>query len=311
VSLKSVLKPWLRPLPQWAAVGIVPPQQAISVSLDWNGRSVDATANHTIASLRPLAVAIGFSDVCAIPSRATLVYRDNVTSSAIGHVALRHSTARVVAGMPIGIFDVDGADQRCLNWPQRPWNVWLQSRAIRRNKNPHNFQMTPSAVLQLMTFYICPRPVVLVTVSAPAHSNIFPMDLIGALANSCFTLALRSTSVSVPAMIESGRFAISGIGAEHKDAVYKLGEHHKRAFADWEALPFSIAPTETFGIPAVASALWIRELAVQHSEQIGSHTFFVCRVVSERELSRGPQLHHTAGFHQEFRRRKGRAFAWA
>jgi flavin reductase (DIM6/NTAB) family NADH-FMN oxidoreductase RutF len=256
-------------------------------------------------------VAIGFSDVSVIPPLATLVYRDSATGRAIGHVFLKHTAARADAGMTIGIFDVYGADQRCLNWPQRPWNVWLQSRAIQRNRNPHNFQMTPSAVQQLMTFYICPRPVVLVSVSTPAHSNIFPMDLIGPLANACFTFALRNTSVSVPAMIESGCFAISGIGAEHKDAVYKLGEHHKRAFADWEALPFSIAPTGTFGIPAVASAVWIKELAVQYCEQIGSHTFFVCRVVSERELSREPQLHHTAGFHQEFRRRKGKAFALA
>lgn len=112
-------------------------------------------------------------------------------------------------------------------------------------------------------------------------------------------------------MVESRRFAISGIGAEHKGAVYKLGEHHKGAFADWRALPFPTIPTETFGIPAVASALWIRELSVQHSEQIGSHTFFVCRVVSELQLSGGSQLHHTAGFHQEFRRRRGIPFAMA
>jgi flavin reductase (DIM6/NTAB) family NADH-FMN oxidoreductase RutF len=311
MSLKSALRPWLRPLPQWAAVGIEPPQQAISVSLDWSGHSIDATANHTIASLKPLVVAIGVSDLAARPSKATLVYRDRQTGKEIGHIALTHATDRSVAGTPIGIFGVDGANHRCLGWPQRSWNAWLQARAMRRNKDPHNFQMAPKAVRQLMTFYICPRPVVLVSVSGASHSNIFPMDLIGPLAKSCFTFALRNTSVSVPAMVEARRFAISGIGAEHKDAVYKLGEHHKRAFADWDALLFPMTPTEMFGIPAVASALRIRELVVQHSEEIGSHTFFVCRVVSERELSRGRQLHHTAGFHQEFRRRRGVPFAMA
>lgn len=311
MSLKSALRPWLRPLPQWAAVGIVPPQQAISVSLDWNGHSIDVTTNQTIASLRPLAVAIGSSAMSVVPSRAALAIRDSATGRAIGQINLRHSLRRTIDGIPIEIFDVDGADQWCLAWPQRPWNAWLQSRAIRRNKNPHNFQMTPEAVQQLMTFYICPRPVVLVTVSGNRHSNIFPMDLIGPLVESFFTFALRNTSVSVPVMIETGRFAISGIAADQKDTVYKLGEHHKREFADWSALPFAMTSTKTYGIPAVANALFIKELAVQHSEQIGSHTFFVCRVVSERRQSDRPQLHHTAGFHQEFRKRQGRPFASA
>lgn len=304
MSLKSAVKPWLRPLPQWAAVGIEHPQQAISVSLEWSGYSGDATTNHTIASLRPLAVAIGLSDLPTTPAQATLAYRDAETGKEIGYVHLCHSADRSVAGTPIGFYNIDRADQRCLHWPQRPLNAWLQSRAIRRNSNPHNFQMTPQAVQQLMTFYICPRPVVLVSVLEATHSNIFPMDLIGPLASSSFTLALRSTSVSVRTIVASRRLAISGIGAEHKNAVYKLGDHHKRAFADWNSLPFPMTPSDTFGIPAVASALWIRELAIQHSEEIGSHTFFVCRIVTERQLSRGPQLHHTAGFHQEFRRRK-------
>ena len=308
MSLKSGIKPWLRPLPQWAAVGIECPQPAISVLLNWNGQFVDVTANHTIASLRPLRVAIGLSDLPVTPARATLVYRDTKVGEEIGYISVSHSTSRSVAGARIGFYDVDRADHRCLRWPQRPWNAWLQSRAIRRNKNPHNFQMTPQAVQQLMTFYICPRPVVLVSVQEASHSNIFPMDLIGPLANYCFTLALRSSSVSVATMLESRRVAISGIGAEHKDAVYKLGEYHKRAFADWNILPFPTTPTETFGIPAVAQALWIRELAIQHGEEIGSHTFFVCHAVTERQLSSGPQLHHTAGFHQEFRRRNGMPF---
>src|SRR5690348_12400964 len=59
MSLKAAVKPWLRPLPQWAAVGILPPQEAISVSLEWAGHTRDATQNHTIASLKPLAVAVG------------------------------------------------------------------------------------------------------------------------------------------------------------------------------------------------------------------------------------------------------------
>jgi hypothetical protein len=109
-------------------------------------------------------------------------------------------------------------------------------------------------------------------------------------------------------MAAARRVAISGIGAEHKNAVYRLGEHHKKEFADWSSLGFPTQLTPVFGIPAIASALRIRELAIEHSEPIGSHMFFVCRTVSDRHMSVGPQLHHTAGFHQEFRRLHGDPF---
>lgn len=295
----------MRPLPQWSAIGLAPPQNVVSVSLEWLGHSVDATQNHTIASLRPLAVAIGISEPV---SKATLIYRDRAAKFELGRIALTHSFKRSVSGNPIGVFNVERADHCCLPWPQRPWNAWLQARAMRRNTNPHNFQMAPTAVQQLMTFYICPRPVVLVSVCEPTHSNIFPMDLIGPLAGDCSTLALRNTSISVPTMVQARRVALSGIPADLKNVAYKLGEHHKRGFADWDSLPFPVIPSETFRIPALASALWVRELSVLSSEEIGSHTFFVCRIASEHQGTPGPQLHHTAGFHHEFRRRKGMPF---
>lgn len=306
--LKSVAKRILGPLPQWAPVAIVAPQRDVSVSLDWSGRSVDVTENHTVASLKPLTLAIGLGDGVGDVKTARLIYRDNNSGRAVGHVDVRLSTVRSIAETAIGLFEVIGASQRCLSWPRRDWNAWLQARAIRRNRNPHNFQMVPAAVQQLMTIYICPRPVVLVSVSEAAHSNIFPMDLIGPLGPACFTLALRNTSISVPIMVAARRMAISGIGAEYKEAVYKLGEHHKKEFADWSTLNFATRSTPTFGIPAIASALRIRELAVEHSEEIGSHTFFVCRIVSDSQPTSGTQLHHVAGFYQEFRRRRGAPF---
>ena len=54
----------------------------------------------------------------------------------------------------------------------------------------------------------------------------------------------------------------------------------------------------------MAAALRIRELAIVHSQEIGSHTLFLCRIVSDEQLAEGTQLHHTAGFHQAYRRRQ-------
>jgi flavin reductase (DIM6/NTAB) family NADH-FMN oxidoreductase RutF len=309
VSLRTMAKAVLRPLPQWAPVGIIPPQPAISVSLLWNGKAADVTENHTVASLKPLTVAIGLDATMHDLTSGTLAFVDAAIRKPIGSLQISRVAVRNTGGAQIGLFRIVEADHRCLPWPQRPWNAMLQARAIQRYKKPHNFYMPPAAVQQLMIFYICPRPVVLVSVSEGSHSNLFPMDLIGPLANGYFTLALRNTSVSVPTMVKARQLAISGMPTEHKNVVYKLGEHHKKQFVAWDELPFPVVLTEQLKLPAIGSALWIRELCVEDSETIGSHMFFTCRVVSEHRLSSGLQLHHTAGFHQEFRRRRGNPFA--
>lgn len=309
MSIRSITKAVLRPLPQWASVGISHPQQAISVWLVWNGKSVDVTRKHSVASLQPLTVAIGLDAEMEGVVSGTLEFIDVTTGEKIGSMLIGHVAARSAGETTIGLFRIVHADHRCLQWPRRSWNAMLQARAIRSYRKPHNFYMPPPDVQQLMVLYICPRPVVLVSVSEETHSNIFPMDLIGPLGDGLFALALRNTSVSVPTMVSARRIVISGMRAEHKDIVYKLGEHHKREFITWDGLQLPIVATEKFKLPAIGSALWIRELLVDTSEAIGSHTFFACRIVSERQLSTELQLHHTAGFHQEFRRKRGTPFA--
>jgi flavin reductase (DIM6/NTAB) family NADH-FMN oxidoreductase RutF len=175
-----------------------------------------------------------------------------------------------------------------------------------KNSSSHHSAMEPAAVQQLMIAYLCPRPVVLVSVGAPGHENIFPMDLIGPLERSgFFSLALRSTNVSMPVMREVRRVALSNMPATMKTVVYKLSEHHKQPLLDWNALPFPVRPSREFAIPAVAEALRIQELTIVHSQEIGSHTFFLCRITSDENLAEGAQLHHTGGFHQAYRRRQG------
>lgn len=73
--------------------------------------------------------------------------------------------------------------------------------------------------------------------------------------------------------------------------------------------PSPVRPSQTFEIPVVTAALRVQELAIEHSQEIGSHVFFLCRVVSGENLAESDQLHHTAGFHQAYRRRRGTPFA--
>ena len=302
---KDRIRPFLRALPQWSTVAVAPGQQMVTASLHGDGKSVDVTADHTVASLVPLMIATSLD----AGQRPVLEYRDSATGKLLGVLRLTRSASVAVEKTSITLYYVTAGEHRCLGWPLRPWNTRLQNRLMLKNRAPHHFSPEPAAVQQLMIAYLCPRPVVLVSVDTPGHRNIFPMDLIGPLVQSgLFSLALRSTSASVSAMREVRRVALSSIPATMKSEVYKLAKHHKQPLADWSALPFPARPSQEFGIPVVTAALRIQELNIVHSQEIGSHTLFLGRVVSDENIANGAQLHHTAGFHQAYRLRRGKPF---
>ena len=303
--LKQWLRPLVSPLPQWSTVAITPPSDVVTATLCWDGKSEDVTRDHTVAALKPLVVATSVE----AGQHPLLEYRDRATGALLGVLHLTRMASLAVEEKSIALYHVTAGEHHCLGWPRRPWNQWLQNRSMLKANASHPALMEPAAVQQLMIAYLCPRPVVLVSVGAPAHRNIFPMDLIGPLERSgLFSLALRSTNVSETVMREVRQVALSGMPAPMKPIVYRLSEYHKRALMDWGALPFPVRPSPQFGIPAVAEALRVQELSIVHSEQIGSHTFFLGRFVSDETWSNGVQLHHTAGFHQAYRSRRGSPF---
>ena len=303
---KDWIRPFVRPLPQWSTVAIAPSSRSVTATLHGGDTSVDVTTDHTVASLKPLVIATSID----AGDRPLLEYTDSTTQKVLGVLHLVRMAPITTEEASISLYQVEGGEHYCLSWLRRSWNAWLQNRLMLKSRAPHHLAMDPAAVQQLMTAYLHPRPVVLVSLDAPGHQNIFPMDLIGPLDRSgFFSLALRSTNVSEPVLREVRQVALSSIPAAMKSVVYKLSEHHKQPLSDWNALPFPVRASREFGIPAVSSALHIRELAIVHSRIIGSHTFFLCRVASDEDLAEGLQLHHTAGFHQAYRRRRNMPFA--
>ncbi|WP_109126433.1 flavin reductase [Dyella sp. C11] len=303
---KDWIRPLVRPLPQWSTIAMAPPQAVVGATLRWEGGIADVTNDHTVASLKPLVVATSI-DAGLHP---TLEYRDSTSGKLIGALKLSRMASVVSDGASVAVYHVVAGEHRCLGWPRRPWNAWLQNRLMLKHPSAQHALMAPSAVQQLMIAYLCPRPVVLVSVDTEDHRNMFPMDLIGPLGHDgLFSLALRSTNVSATVMLQSRRVALSSIPAAMKATVYKLSEHHRLPLTDWQSLPLAVRPSRTFGIPVVADALRVHELAIEHAQEIGSHTFFLGRIVSEERRVDGHQLHHTPGFHQVFRRRHHAPFA--
>ncbi|WP_333678641.1 hypothetical protein [Dyella sp.] len=303
--LKDWLRPFVRPLPQWSPVAINPPSQLISATLRWNGNVADVTADHTVASLNPLTIASSIDT----GGHALLEYSDSAMGKTLGVLHLTKTGSIATEQSSVTLYSVLAGEHHCLGWPRRSWNAWLQNRSMIRNSRSNHLNMAPAAAQQLMIAYLYPRPVVLVSVDTPDHRNIFPMDLIGPLERSgLFSLALRSTNVSQAVMRDARQVAFSAIPATMKATVYKLAEHHKTPLQDWSTLSFPVRPSREFAIPVVAQAPRVRELSIVHSQEIGIHTFFLGRISSDESLTSVDQLHHTAGFHQAYRRKRGMPF---
>ena len=307
--LPQALKRRIRALPQWAPVGVRQPQDLVQVRMQGAVGEIDVTGRAVVAALSPLTLGVGLEEAasaalgdCSTPVLRFADLESGRTVGALELIRVRDSSTKAAR---IALFEVRHAVQRCVQWPYRPWNRYLQGRAIRRHRPPDNFWMPPDAVQQLMIFYTYPRQVVLVSVEDGEHRNLFPMDLIGPVGPDRFTLALRNTSRSVPVMKTARRVVLSDIAASERALAYRLGAHHREPLADWQSLPCAIERSRVFSLPFVQSALRVRELEILDFETIGSHTFFVTRIAAEQPLAEAQQLHHTSGLYQHFRTRHG------
>lgn len=312
IWLPETLKRPLRPLPQWAAIALRGPQEAVDVRIAPADGDADTACRSVVAALRPFTLAVHLDDPVrrAIEDGADpqLRFVDRESRRILGVLFLRRVGHQDLMGEKIGLFEVRHGRHQCVRWPRRPWNRSLQNRSMRKNVNPGNFSMPPDSVQHMMIFYICPRPVVLVSVDDGAHSNVFPMDLIGAIAPDHFALALRSTSQSIATMKSARRVALADIAAKDRAVAYQLGIHHKNIRVDWERLPFKIQRSRLYSLPCPETALRVRELDILSFETIGSHTFFVASVASDQPIRDDEQLFHTSGIYQEFRSRHGFPF---
>jgi flavin reductase (DIM6/NTAB) family NADH-FMN oxidoreductase RutF len=312
IRLPAALMRRVRPLPQWPPVALREPQGVVQVRLATASGEFDVTRTAVVAALRPLTLAVGLDaqlmSALEDRSRPELRFVDLELRRTVGMLQLQHLRTWNTAGAAIGLFEVRRGTHRCVRWPYRPWNRWLQNRRMRRNTDPNNFFMPPDAVQQQMIFYICPRPVVLVSIDDGSHNNLFPMDLIGPVSADRFTLALRSSSPSIATMKSARRVALSDVPARDYATAYKLGIHHKNVKVEWDHLPFEIRRSRHFSLPCPAIALRVREMEILDFDTIGSHTFFVARIASEHRVGDEAQFFHTSGIYQHFRSRNGRPF---
>jgi len=88
---------------------------------------------------------------------------------------------------------------------------------------------------------------------------------------------------------------------------YQLGANHRKQSVDWDNLPFATRKSATFHIPVPVFALRVREMKIETVRKIGSHTFFVARVIHDEGFADSVGLCIVHGFYQAWRLKGRRA----
>ena len=293
------MKGWLRRalnLPRYGAVALDDPQQSVEVWLEGLDQPRDVTRNNVVAALRPFTIGIMLDSSAPPEGRGLrLAFRDG-SARLLGVLHLKAGESVPVPGFRFCLFEVAECENYCVSRFQlRVYDGREQWRAERRQRrNPHNFRMTHPDIRASRAFYICPRPVLLVTVQHNGAGNMFPMDLVGPTDSPWFSMALRLTSPAVELMRQSRRMALAGVPFAYKEIAYKLGEHHRKERIDWDSLPFPVQPSASFGLPVASAALRVREVQVEECHTVGSHMLFRTSVVSDsrRDPPAEKQLFH-------------------
>jgi flavin reductase (DIM6/NTAB) family NADH-FMN oxidoreductase RutF len=298
-------------LSQFCNLGLSDPQPHIKVWLVGAKTTRDVTGRNVLAATRPLTVGIALEDdrelAAMSRSQLGLEFRcANAAKTLLGKMSLTFvDSIRLEKGRLLCLFrtndPVNYCQERNLIWKRYLHFSYLQWRN-QRGPNPAEIRMVASELHALFIFYICPRPVVLVSVADDEASNIFPMDLIGPIGDKYFSLALHVTSKALPMIERSGRVVLSGVPAEKIQLAYQLGQNHNHASVPWPSVPFSLTFSSIFHMPVPEFALRVREMQVTETRNMGSHALIICRVVSDNPIADGLQFFQAHGFYEEWKK---------
>jgi flavin reductase (DIM6/NTAB) family NADH-FMN oxidoreductase RutF len=180
------------------------------------------------------------------------------------------------------LFDVTASRNHCVSSAR----LWRRDSASghERLRQPGRIRPTTLESHCLAIFYFCLRPAVLVSVMDGSRGNIFPMDLIGPLGPTKFSLALHNSRAGIPLIQRSRKVAVSSVPMNEAPAAYALGKNHRKASIDWTELPFATMASANFHLPVPHFALRVREMEITSVRSIGSCTLFLAEIVGGNHI---------------------------
>jgi flavin reductase (DIM6/NTAB) family NADH-FMN oxidoreductase RutF len=292
-------------LPQQCIVGIHDPQAEVTVWLHGMGAPRDVTFAHSIACAAPFTICVGGGQGeldRGENKQLALQFRErNGEKRLLAELGLRHTETILTDGPALYLFEVDSCKNYCLP-KARLWAHYLHHAYLRwRHKNTSHIRISARAAHAMIASFICPRPVVLVSAVSGDRSNMFPMNLLGSLSGGYFAFSLDSTRRAAPLVASARSVALSSIPLEQSEVARQLGKNHKKESVPWNQLPFPTTLSTALSLPVPCFALRVREMQIETIRNLGSHTFFVARILRDERCGEGRQFFTIHGIYQSWR----------
>jgi flavin reductase (DIM6/NTAB) family NADH-FMN oxidoreductase RutF len=228
--------------------------------------------------------------------RPTLRFHEHAgEQKLLGEISLHADCSFGVESQQICLFHVTDYSNHCLPWLQLRMHYLMHERARRQSKD--DVRITSRDSLAMIVFYLCPRPIALVTVGDLEVGNLFPMNLMGPIGGDYFAFALNSNRAA-PLVERARTIVLSTVPLEQASLVSSLGKNHRKASIDWSELPFPTIRPRKIDAPVPSFALSACEMQVEEFHHLGSHTLFVAKKLAEERFADGPQLFLAHGMYK-------------
>ena len=291
--------------PQQFTLGLQNPQRAVDVYLYGAGDPLDVTESHMMACGAPLTICIGLSEKkaeCIQDAGVTLRFFEHGSTSMLGEIGLLHVSTIRAGKQGLCLFHVASYKNNCLSRPKL-WAHYLQyARSFRPDQNP-DVPITRREARAMIIFYLCPRPVALVTAVEGERGNMFPMNLMGHVGDGYFAFALNSHRAAAPLVDRTRRVVLSSVPLQESAVAVSLRSNHRKASIAWNDLPFPLMRPGKIDMPVPAFALDASEMQVEAAYPLGSHTLFLAKTVATENFGKGPHFFTAHGLYQAWKQR--------
>jgi flavin reductase (DIM6/NTAB) family NADH-FMN oxidoreductase RutF len=293
-------------LPQEFTLGLEDPQTEITVWLHGAGSPRDVTRRHSMVCASPLTICVGF-DEGQRPGEKDLINPSlkfcerTGRKRVLGEIGLKPQTIVAEAESEFILFEPRSSKNYCLPKARLGTHYLLHAYRQWRSDNTKGIKMTFLERRAGMVIFICPHPILLVSVGSKADGNIFPMNILGDLGNGYMGFALRGERLAGGLVERAGRIALSSIPMSQGALAYQLANNHTKKSIDWSQLPFATKMSSAFGIPVPGFASRVMEVEIKSVRVIGSHRFFIARIVREDKFFGGLEFCSIHGFYQSWR----------
>jgi flavin reductase (DIM6/NTAB) family NADH-FMN oxidoreductase RutF len=290
-------------------VGLPDQQHQMRICLEGLDEAIDVTNNHVIACASPFTVGM-----CLTTEQASRAGQRDVAlqfrvpdcgDALLAEVVLRRAGSLPGNGQELSLFHV----RSCTNYSLPRLRMWVHEtyKFIERHwKDRHpEIRMSVLGCRVMTVFFMCPRPVVLVSaLDAEKSGNIFPMNYIGHVGSHRFAFALNTLRKAAPLVERIGRVALSSIPIQHAGLVRKLAKNHRLDAVNWSELPFETMPSAALRVPVPRFAARVREMEVEAVRDLGSHTLFFARMIRDEHLSDDLHFCMQHGIYREWQRNR-------